>query len=192
MYSELKMVRVVGYFIFIYSMNWAFNTVWKFDFLKKCYVIGHCKCHFVFQHTKIHKEGLNFSKTFFSRRPVLTVGLHQDRSLCVQFPSWRLFRLCSQSSYLRHSKSLGWKLIFWIWNCVEQKMVGDRPPLHRYWHSKYFTSLPFIPSTTQYLDWDALFCWKRMTVPWVQDGCVSYYRVYGQRISLVLSTHHQR
>jgi hypothetical protein len=41
-----------------------------FIFVKKWYVIGHCKCHFVFQHTKILEEVLNFSKKAFSRRPV--------------------------------------------------------------------------------------------------------------------------
>jgi hypothetical protein len=37
---------------------------------KKRYVIGYCKCHFVFQHIKIHEEELNVSKKVFSRRAV--------------------------------------------------------------------------------------------------------------------------
>jgi hypothetical protein len=40
------------------------NTAQKCDFVKKWYVIGHLKCHFVFQHTKIHEEEINFSKIF--------------------------------------------------------------------------------------------------------------------------------
>jgi hypothetical protein len=64
MYTELKIVGVLRY-LYLYTV-WTvhINTVWKFDFVKKWYVIGHCKCHFVFQHTKIHEEELNFSKSF--------------------------------------------------------------------------------------------------------------------------------
>jgi hypothetical protein len=71
MYTELKIVTVTSYFIFVYIMNNSFNIVWKFDFVKKLYVIGHCKCHLVFQHTKIHEEELNvYEKLFFNHRPV--------------------------------------------------------------------------------------------------------------------------
>jgi hypothetical protein len=39
MYIELKIVTVLNYFIFVYSMKCAYNTVWKFDFVKKWHVI---------------------------------------------------------------------------------------------------------------------------------------------------------
>jgi hypothetical protein len=42
MYTELKIVTVLSYFIFVYIMNCSFNTVLKFDFVKKWYAIGHC------------------------------------------------------------------------------------------------------------------------------------------------------
>jgi presenilin-like A22 family membrane protease len=70
MYIELKIVTVLSYFIFVYNRTVNINTLWKLDFIKNWYVIDHCKGHIVFQHTKIHEEELNFSKKFFSLRPV--------------------------------------------------------------------------------------------------------------------------
>jgi hypothetical protein len=49
------------------------NTVWKSNFVKKWYVIGHCKCHFVFQYTNIHQEELHLKKSFYSQASVITV-----------------------------------------------------------------------------------------------------------------------
>jgi hypothetical protein len=45
------------------------NTVGKFDFVKKI-VYDRPLCHFVFQHTKIHEEELNFSKKCLGLRPI--------------------------------------------------------------------------------------------------------------------------
>jgi hypothetical protein len=52
-------------------------------FVKKWYVIGFCKYHFVFQHTKILEEEPNFPKKIFSRRPVLFLHSSEIGSLVV-------------------------------------------------------------------------------------------------------------
>jgi presenilin-like A22 family membrane protease len=69
MYVELTIVTVLSYFIFVYSIKCAYLYSMKIYFVKKWYVVGHCKCHFVFQHTKIHEEELNLKKKF-TRTPL--------------------------------------------------------------------------------------------------------------------------
>jgi hypothetical protein len=64
---ELKIVTVLRYFMFVVLTvsTVLINAAQKLDFVKKWSVIDHCKCHFVLKPTKVHKEELNFSKTFF-------------------------------------------------------------------------------------------------------------------------------
>jgi hypothetical protein len=60
MYTVLKWWEYWAILYFYTVWTVLINMVWKFDFVKKWYVIGQSKCHFVFQHTKIREEELNF------------------------------------------------------------------------------------------------------------------------------------
>jgi hypothetical protein len=74
------------------------NTVRKFDFVKNG---DRPLCHFVLQHTKIHEEELNFSKKFFSGRPVLhiSVFIYVSYSLCSILPAHESRTMCESVHY---------------------------------------------------------------------------------------------
>jgi hypothetical protein len=67
MYTELKIVQYWS-ILYVYTI-WIVHitTVWKFYFAKKWYVSFYVSAH------KTHVGELNFSKKYFSRRPVLCV-----------------------------------------------------------------------------------------------------------------------
>jgi hypothetical protein len=79
-------------------------------------MIGHCKCHFVFKHTKIHEEELNFSKTFFSRRPVL-LKYHIWSIVLYGAGKWTVPKV--DQMYLETFE-------MWCWRRMEKIILTDR------------------------------------------------------------------